>query len=129
MSHEQLADAVGVSRAAIYQWESGEVKNLKTENLFALAHALRVSLEELVFDASPAAQDVAEESGTYRVLPEASLRAANILGQLPKEIRFDIQRLIDTLAPLTNESYWKWVQQQEERVAARGQRKATKAKQ
>jgi transcriptional regulator with XRE-family HTH domain len=34
-----LAKKVGVSRSAVYQWESGDTKGLRPENLFAVADA------------------------------------------------------------------------------------------
>jgi len=34
---EELAKKVGVSRSAFYQWLAGDTKNLRLENLFALA--------------------------------------------------------------------------------------------
>lgn len=47
LTQKQLADQVGVSRAAVTQWESGETKGLKPENLFAVANVLGVSAEWL----------------------------------------------------------------------------------
>jgi transcriptional regulator with XRE-family HTH domain len=39
LSIQQLAKKAGVSRSAVYQWESGDTKGLKPENLFAVAAA------------------------------------------------------------------------------------------
>lgn len=122
LKQEELADAVGVSRSAVSQWENGQTDNLKIENLFAVARAVRKTVDELVFDESESR--VAEESGTYRALRDDSLRCMRILNDLPKEIRFNLAQLISTLAPLTNPNYWEWVQQQEQRVAERDKDKS-----
>lgn len=48
MTHRDLADAVGVTPAAVYQWEgSGESKTTPSqEHLLAVARAFRVSMAE-----------------------------------------------------------------------------------
>lgn len=47
-SQLRLGESVGVSRAAVSQWESGESKGLRPENLVAAARALAVNVEWLV---------------------------------------------------------------------------------
>lgn len=47
-NQQRLADAVGVSRSAVSQWESGETKGLKPDNLIAVAEVLRVTVPWLV---------------------------------------------------------------------------------
>lgn len=47
ITREVIADAVGVSVAAVQQWECGKTKNLKLDNLIALADALNVSVRWL----------------------------------------------------------------------------------
>lgn len=42
MRQEDVAKAVGVSGAAVAQWETGETKNLRVEHLFRVADALKV---------------------------------------------------------------------------------------
>lgn len=48
-----LADAAGVSTAAVSQWERGETKNLKLEHLFAIADALKVQARWLALGQGP----------------------------------------------------------------------------
>lgn len=45
MSQGALARRIGISRAAVSQWENGDVKGLKGENLLKLAKALHTSQE------------------------------------------------------------------------------------
>lgn len=47
-SQQALADYVGVSREAVSQWESGDTKGLRPENLIRAAEFLRVDVRELV---------------------------------------------------------------------------------
>lgn len=48
-----LADAAGVSTAAVSQWERGETKNLKLEHLFAIADTLKVHARWLALGQGP----------------------------------------------------------------------------
>lgn len=47
MTQGELARRVHVSRAAVSQWENGNTKGLKPENLVACADALQISIREL----------------------------------------------------------------------------------
>lgn len=47
LTQEQVAGKLEVSRAAVSKWESGDTKNLKVENLFALADLFGLSDREL----------------------------------------------------------------------------------
>lgn len=61
LSQAQLGKAVGISRAAISLWESGDTKNLKGANLLKAARALGVSpdwLETGKGEMAPALQEV-----------------------------------------------------------------------
>lgn len=53
LTQEQLADLVGVSTAAVAQWETGDSKSLKPENLFKAARALNKSAEWLATGDGP----------------------------------------------------------------------------
>jgi transcriptional regulator with XRE-family HTH domain len=48
ISQQMLADAVGVSRAAVSQWENGQTKGLRPENLIAVAEQLNSGIRWLV---------------------------------------------------------------------------------
>ena len=53
LTQQQLADTAGVSAAAVAQWESGDSKTLRPENLFKVARALKKCPEWLVTGAGP----------------------------------------------------------------------------
>ena len=48
LNQTELAKAVGVSREAVSQWESGTSKGLKPENLLSCSKALACSIEWLI---------------------------------------------------------------------------------
>lgn len=49
----KLANAVNVSPSAVTQWEQGDTKGLKPENLVAVAHALDVLTDWLAAEVGP----------------------------------------------------------------------------
>jgi len=48
LSQDDLAKRIGVSRPSVTQWESGDTKNIKNDNLVALARAFKISVDELL---------------------------------------------------------------------------------
>lgn len=54
LSQQTLADNIGVTRSAVSQWEHGNTKNMRPENLIRLAVTLRTSPEFIVFGKSDA---------------------------------------------------------------------------
>ena len=49
----QIRRRVDVTRSTVQQWESGQIKGRKPENLYAVAKALEVSLEWLITGREP----------------------------------------------------------------------------
>jgi len=43
LTQDQVSDAVGVSSATLSRWESGDIKNMKSDKVHALAKVLQVS--------------------------------------------------------------------------------------
>jgi transcriptional regulator with XRE-family HTH domain len=60
VSVADLAAACSVSKAAVYQWESGDTKGLRPENLVLTADRLRTYTKWLVFGQGP------EDRPTFR---------------------------------------------------------------
>ena len=48
LTQEELAKAVGVSKASISRWESGDISNMRRDRIQKLANALKVSPLELL---------------------------------------------------------------------------------
>lgn len=44
-SQVDLANAIGITKSAVGQWKNGHIKNIRPNNLFALAHATGFSAE------------------------------------------------------------------------------------
>lgn len=62
MTEQQFADAVGVSRAAVQQWEKEGGTAPKRNNQAAVAKLLGISVAELVDDASPASSGLSAQA-------------------------------------------------------------------
>ncbi len=83
-SQDEIAKLVGVSRAAVSQWESGDTKNLKPANLFKLGRVLGKSAEWLALGRGPETpvEHVPAKSGLTAVkpthYPAASLAAKGL---------------------------------------------------
>lgn len=95
-SHQKLGEKVGVSRAAVAQWESGDTKGLRPDNLVAAADALRVSIRWLATgdtaDDGPMFLEAREESPTG-LAPDA-VEIARKWQDLPSETREMIRQFI-----------------------------------
>lgn len=62
-SQADLASKIGVSRPTVTQWESGDTKNIRNDNLVSLAKALQISLNELLQPAGGVKEDGASYGG------------------------------------------------------------------
>lgn len=101
MSQAELAEKVGVSRAAVSQWENGETKGLKPENLLAVARTLEVDLDWLVYGQGSMEEQAHKQP--HKELPSAARRfmqrftEAAAKGALsPSKIEL-LQRMLDHL--------------------------------
>jgi transcriptional regulator with XRE-family HTH domain len=61
-----LAERVGVTKSAVYQWLNGESKSMKQQNLIDSAHALGVRAEWLVYGKGPMLPSGPEEGKEAR---------------------------------------------------------------
>ena len=50
---EEVGSAVGVARATVQRWESGEIGNPRRDKMVALASVLETDLETLICDSAP----------------------------------------------------------------------------
>lgn len=48
LTQEELANAVGVSKASVCRWESGDISNMRRDRIQKLAQALKISPLELL---------------------------------------------------------------------------------
>lgn len=69
LSQSGLAKRVGVSAAAVWQWESGDVRGLKPTNLLATARALGVNVQWLVYGSGRMYGDAAGPATRVPVVP------------------------------------------------------------
>lgn len=63
LSQGELAERIKVSRPAVTQWENGDTKNLRIDNLLSLARAFDMTVDELITGKSP---KVAEPHPRYQ---------------------------------------------------------------
>ncbi|WP_166805055.1 helix-turn-helix domain-containing protein [Nitrosococcus wardiae] len=79
LTQQDLATYVGVSRAAVAQWESGETKGLKPENLIFTAEKLNVSVKWLAIGKGPMYGEAPAD------FPDHALQLARLISQAPPE--------------------------------------------
>lgn len=58
LKQKELAVKVGVTAASVSQWENGDTKGLKPENLVAAAHALGVKTDWLAVGQEPMREEI-----------------------------------------------------------------------
>ena len=88
MTQQAVASAVGVTREAVSQWESGITKGLKIPNLFKLAKVLKKNAEWLgtgqgAEEPSTSMISTAESNADYNQLSEEAIKAARAWMKLP----------------------------------------------
>lgn len=72
---EDVATAVGVSRATVSRWESGNIKTMKMSNVKALARVLNLDPDELIMPTDVFLNEEKEIIAAYR-LANAGTREA-----------------------------------------------------
>ena len=95
MTQEELAKAVGVNKASISRWESGDISNMRRDRIMSLANALRVS---------PLALLAEETEGLKDETPEMNEVYAQFMKTMKKEnapddeIRSEILNMVRNLS-------------------------------
>ena len=91
MSQTTLADFAGVTRAAVSQWEAGQVQDIVTANAASISVALGIPMKKLVSDKiwqqiedSAALFDIEGAQSGCGLSPEA-LRIGKIWDRLPND--------------------------------------------
>ena len=80
-TQDQLAHAVGVSRSAVAQWETGRAGQV-TSNLTRIAEVLEVGVEDLMYGndkRTPAAARLGDELALLRLYRECSAEDRQLL--------------------------------------------------
>ena len=80
LTQQQLADMTGVTAAAVAQWETGDSKSLKPENLFKVARAVNKSPEWL-------ATGEGQERPQHELLEDVQQRYNAMMEELKRDIK------------------------------------------
>lgn len=103
-----LARECGISRAAVAKWFSEATKRIDAVHIFKLARVLQVDAEWLATGEGRKDRGIAQVRADMKEIPESRLDLIRRYGTLPKEIRFSIRMLIQTLAVAGSEKYASW---------------------
>lgn len=101
LTQQALAEACGIKRASVTQWESGSTKSLKPENLFAVAKATNIDAKWLATGkGTTQPQPQPQESGTTNTVIHGSrlesAQATGFLSHSQAQLLQKLQELIDT---------------------------------
>lgn len=95
LSQAELAKRVGVTRSAVNQWESGQTKHVRPENLFAVADATGHSARWIATGKGLARLPIRPEDG----VPAEIIDLAERLQKLSRERRELLLSLLGQAAP------------------------------
>ena len=87
---EEVAKSVGVSKATVSRWESGEIDNMRRDRIAALAKVLRVSPLFIM--------------GIEEEQPASNTYSPTITPQDEREIEHDLEDMINSMASAAYES-------------------------
>ena len=95
-SVQEIADIIGVSAAAIYQWQSDATKNIRPENLFPFARAVNVNAEWIATGEGPKKPGDIEARGQDYTL-------SGMLKPLSPVARIQVRAFLETQLKLAEE--------------------------
>jgi hypothetical protein len=122
-TRQDLVRVTKASRQAVNKWFETDAKNLKMEHLFAVADECRVDVRWLATgEGKPVggAGAVREKRAGYNINEEFEAKHIDLLRmfkKLPKDLRFQIRSMIQTMAAAQREDYHSWIKEQKADLA------------
>lgn len=120
VSAADLAKACEISASAVSKWLREDAKadaTIKAENVFPIAKLCRVDAEWLA--TGKGKPDIPKPTGRAADIPDHRLELIRQYGRLPKEIRFHIRALIQTLDVANSDTYARWSSEMSEKAKRR----------
>lgn len=93
LTQEQLANALGVSRPTVSQWENGDTKSLKAVNLVRMSQVTHVYCLWLA-----TGEGTMDDAGERSHLSKEGRQVGHIWETLPEPIREEVWKLIKLLS-------------------------------
>lgn len=121
LNQDAVAEAAGVTRGTVSQWENGIIESMKAAQCFAVCDLLDLDPRELATGKTTAAQSQATD------IPQHRIDLIRTYGRLPPEIRTQIRGLIETLGWFHHPDSQKYVKTVTKAQAALKQKQAEKA--
>lgn len=115
MKQGELAKRTGMTAAGISKLFSGKSKTLMAETAFDIARICKVDAEWLATGRGRFELEIAEKPAKNDLRKEFEDKHLDLLRmykRLPKEIRYDIRNMIQTLAAAGRENYSTWIRGQ-----------------
>lgn len=98
-----IAQAAGVSKQAVYQWESGDTKSLKGDNLLSVARVLGVDAGWLSTGRGPM---VPTSGGVMTEIPGDAAEIARAYMRLSPVLKGSIRTMIFSMASAQTVAQW-----------------------
>lgn len=100
MTQDELAKIVGVSKASISRWESGDITNMRRDRIQKLANALNVSPLSLLEEETKGLTDSFSQQSNAQLLPSEYIRMIPCFESASAGFGTDAQNRIIELIPL-----------------------------
>lgn len=98
-----IAKAAGVTKQAVYQWESGDTKSLKGDNLLAVARVLGVDANWLSTGRGPM---IADSGGVLMELGSDAAEIARAYMKLSPALKASVRTLVFSMASAHSVARW-----------------------
>lgn len=100
MTQDELAKIVGVSKASISRWESGDITNMRRDRIQKLANALNVSPLSLLEEETKGLTDSFSQQSNAQLLPSEYIRMIPCFESASAGFGTDAQNRIIELIPI-----------------------------